>query len=65
MVKQRSFGPDQMDDGTDSSSAFLDALRTRAMDDLLLAAQEYGSVQVKFPTSVSVTEERLNFPGSS
>jgi regulator of protease activity HflC (stomatin/prohibitin superfamily) len=44
MVKQRSFGPDQMDDGSDGSSAFLDALRTRAMDDLLLAAQEYGIV---------------------
>jgi regulator of protease activity HflC (stomatin/prohibitin superfamily) len=43
MVKQRSFGPDQIDDG-EASSAFLDALRTRAMDDLMLAAQEYGIV---------------------
>jgi hypothetical protein len=43
MVKQRSFGPD-MDDGTDASSAFLDALRTRAMDDLHLAALEYGII---------------------
>lgn len=43
MVKQRSFGPD-MDDGTDASSAFLDALRTRAMDDLHIAALEYGIV---------------------
>ncbi|KAI0783708.1 band 7 domain-containing protein [Abortiporus biennis] len=42
MVKQRSLGPDNMDDGTDASSAFLDALRTRAMDDLLEAALEYG-----------------------
>lgn len=31
-----------MDDGSDASSAFLDALRTRAMDDLLEAALEYG-----------------------
>ena len=44
MVKQRSLGPDNMDDGTDGSSAFLDALRTRAMDDLVLAALEYGIV---------------------
>lgn len=44
MVKQRSIGPDNMDDGSDGSSAFLDALRTRAMDDLLLAATEYGIV---------------------
>lgn len=44
MVKQRSFGPDNMDDNTDSSSAFLDALRTRAMDDMHEAALEYGIV---------------------
>ena len=44
MVKQRSLGPENMDDGTDASSAFLDALRTRAMDDLHLAALEYGIV---------------------
>ncbi|KIP05908.1 hypothetical protein PHLGIDRAFT_128574 [Phlebiopsis gigantea 11061_1 CR5-6] len=43
MVKQRSLGPD-MDDGTDSSSAFLDALRTRAMDDLHMAALDYGII---------------------
>ena len=43
MVKQRSLGPD-MDDGTDSSSAFLDALRTRAMDDLHLAALDYSII---------------------
>jgi hypothetical protein len=43
MVKQRSIGPD-MDDGTDPSSAFLDALRTRAMDDLHMAALEYGII---------------------
>ena len=44
MVKQRSFGPDNMEDGTDPSSAFLDALRTRAMDDMHEAALEYGIV---------------------
>ena len=44
MVKQRSLGPDNMDDGSDASSAFLDALRTRAMDDLHLAALEYGII---------------------
>ena len=44
MVKQRSLGPDNMDDGSDGSSAFLDALRTRAMDDLVLAAEEYGII---------------------
>ncbi|KAH8833863.1 hypothetical protein DL96DRAFT_1810250 [Flagelloscypha sp. PMI_526] len=42
IIKQRSLGPDNLDDGQDPSSAFLDALRTRAMDDLTLAAQEYG-----------------------
>ncbi|KAK1232031.1 hypothetical protein PQX77_004837 [Marasmius sp. AFHP31] len=44
MVKQRSLGPDNMDDGTDPSSAFLDALRTRAMDEMHDAALEYGIV---------------------
>jgi hypothetical protein len=44
MVKQRSFGPDNMEDGSDPSSAFLDALRTRAMDDMHEAALEYGIV---------------------
>ena len=33
-----------MDDGTDPSSAFLDALRTRAMDEMHEAALEYGIV---------------------
>jgi hypothetical protein len=42
MVKQRSLGPDNMDDVNDPSSAFLDALRTRAMDDMHDAALEYG-----------------------
>ena len=44
MVKQRSLGPDNMDDGNDPSSAFLDALRIRAMDDMHEAALEYGIV---------------------
>lgn len=33
-----------MEDGTDASSAFLDALRTRAMDEMHEAALEYGIV---------------------
>jgi len=33
-----------MDDGSDPSSAFLDALRTRAMDEMHEAALEYGIV---------------------
>ena len=44
MVKQRSLGPDNMEDGTDPSSPFLDALRTRAMDDMHVASLEYGIV---------------------
>ena len=43
MVKQRSLGPDNLDDGSDGSSAFLDALRTRAMDDLHEADPSYVS----------------------
>ncbi|KAJ7581032.1 hypothetical protein C8J56DRAFT_794208 [Mycena floridula] len=43
MVKQRTISPD-MDDGSDPSSAFLDALRTRAMDEMHVAAMEYGIV---------------------
>lgn len=44
MLKQRSIGPDNDNphDQDDPASAFLDALRTRAMDDLLVAATEYG-----------------------
>ncbi|QRW16058.1 SPFH domain / Band 7 family [Rhizoctonia solani] len=42
MVKQRTVGSDHMEDPTDPSSPFLDALRTRAMDDLHIAALEYG-----------------------
>lgn len=44
MVKQRSLGPDSNEPGDDASSAFLDALRTRAMDEMHLAALEYGII---------------------
>lgn len=45
MIKQRSLGPSLDDDSdADPSAAFLDALRTRAMDDLLLAALDYGII---------------------
>lgn len=44
MIKQRSLGPDSMEDGTDASSAFLDALKTRAMDEMLEASLEYGII---------------------
>lgn len=43
MVKQRSLGGDGMEE-LDSSSPFLDALRTNAMDDLHAAALEYGII---------------------
>ncbi len=43
MVKQRSIGGDSVED-SDSSSQFLDALRTHAMDDLHTAALEYGII---------------------
>jgi len=33
-----------MEDGTDASSAFLDALKTRAMDEMLEASLEYGII---------------------
>ena len=45
MVKQRSLGGDHMKvEGDDPSAAFLDALRTQAMDELHQAALEYGIV---------------------
>ncbi|KAF8588595.1 hypothetical protein K439DRAFT_1629599 [Ramaria rubella] len=45
MVKQRSLGGDHLGvDNNDPSSAFLDALRTQAMDELHQAALEYGIV---------------------
>jgi hypothetical protein len=43
MVKQRSLGGDGIEE-LDSSSQFLDALRTHAMDDLHTAALEYGII---------------------
>jgi hypothetical protein len=43
MVKQRSIGGDGMEE-PESSSQFLDALRTHAMDDLHTAALEYGII---------------------
>lgn len=58
MVKQRSLGPDNLDDGTDASSAFLDALRTRAMDDLHLAALEYGIIMKDLGTHTSCATGR-------
>lgn len=33
-----------MEDGSDPSSAFLDALRSRAMDEMHEAAMEYGII---------------------
>ena len=59
MVKQRSLGPDNLDDGSDASSAFLDALRTRAMDDLHLAALEYGIIMKDLGTSLLSPPIRL------
>jgi len=44
MVKQRTLGPNNLDDGTDASSQFLDSLRTQAMDEMHEAALEYGIV---------------------
>jgi hypothetical protein len=41
MVKQRSLAGDSVEEA-ESSSQFLDALRTHAMDDLHAAALEYG-----------------------
>ncbi|KAH9960008.1 hypothetical protein BC827DRAFT_1133897 [Russula dissimulans] len=43
MVKQRSLGGDIVEE-PESSSQFLDALRTHAMDDLHAAALEYGII---------------------
>ncbi|KAG8805812.1 hypothetical protein FRC18_006478, partial [Serendipita sp. 400] len=44
MIKSRQIGPDMTDDHADGNSAFLDALRTRAMDDLIEASIEYGII---------------------
>ncbi|TFK60414.1 hypothetical protein BDN72DRAFT_779445 [Pluteus cervinus] len=70
MVKQRSLGPDNMDDGDDPSSAFLDALRTRAMDEMHEAALEYGIVlkdlavmDRQFKGEIASTMDRLTTRG--
>ncbi|CAK5279583.1 unnamed protein product [Mycena citricolor] len=44
MVKQRTLGPNNIDDNNDPSSQFLDSLRTQAMDEMHEAALEYGIV---------------------
>ncbi|KAJ7349461.1 hypothetical protein DFH08DRAFT_865461 [Mycena albidolilacea] len=44
MVKQRTLGPGNIEDGNDPSSQFLDSLRTQAMDEMHEAALEYGIV---------------------
>ncbi|KAF8729392.1 hypothetical protein AX14_006158 [Amanita brunnescens Koide BX004] len=70
MVKQRNIGPDNMDDGTDPSSAFLDALRTRAMDEMHEASLEYGIVlkdlaviDRQFKGEIATTMDRLTTRG--
>jgi len=44
MVKQRTLGPGNLEDGNDPSTQFLDSLRTQAMDEMHEAALEYGIV---------------------
>ncbi|KAF8631434.1 hypothetical protein AX17_005111 [Amanita inopinata Kibby_2008] len=70
LVKQRSIGPDHMDDGSDASSAFLDALRTRAMDEMHEASLEYGIVlrdlaviDRQFKGEIASTMDRLTTRG--
>jgi len=70
MVKQRNIGPDNMDDGTDPSSAFLDALRTRAMDEMHEASLDYGIVlkdlaviDRQFKGEIATTMDRLTTRG--
>ncbi|KAF8489094.1 hypothetical protein F5888DRAFT_1748721 [Russula emetica] len=60
MVKQRSLGGDGIQE-LDSSSQFLDALRTHAMDDLHTAALEYGSSRLfdKFTGEIATTMDKL------
>jgi regulator of protease activity HflC (stomatin/prohibitin superfamily) len=65
MVKQRSIAPD-MDDGGEGSSAFLDALRTRAMDEMHVAALEYGIslkdlavIDRQFKGEIALTMDKL------
>ncbi|KAH6918873.1 hypothetical protein BKA70DRAFT_1248529 [Coprinopsis sp. MPI-PUGE-AT-0042] len=70
MVKQRNLGPDNMEDGSDPSSAFLDALRTRAMDEMHEAALEYGIIlkdlaviDRQFKGEVATTMDKLTTRG--
>lgn len=70
MVKQRSIGPDNMEDGSDPSSAFLDALRTRAMDEMHEASLDYGIVlkdlaviDRQFKGEIASTMDRLTTRG--
>ncbi|KAJ7285600.1 hypothetical protein C8J57DRAFT_1285304 [Mycena rebaudengoi] len=44
MVKQRTLGPNNIEDGNDPSPQFLDSLRTQALDEMHEAALEYGIV---------------------
>jgi hypothetical protein len=67
MVKQRNLGPDNMEDGSDPSSAFLDALRTRAMDEMHEAALEYGIIlkDLGKKALVTVVERYIQTPNHS
>jgi hypothetical protein len=56
MVKQRSFSPGMSDDANDPSAAFLDALRTQAMDEMHVAALEYGIVLKDLGTCTALSE---------
>ncbi|KAF7359523.1 Band 7 domain-containing protein [Mycena sanguinolenta] len=44
MIKQRTFGPNNLEEANDPSSQFLDSLRTQAMDEMHEAALEYGII---------------------
>jgi hypothetical protein len=54
MVKQRSLGPDAVDENSDPSAAFLDALRTQAMDEMHIAALEYGIILKDLGTCIII-----------
>lgn len=62
MVKQRNIGGDhlQSNEGNDPSAAFLDALRTQAMDELHQAALEYGIVLKDLGKFLTELEEAFN-----
>ncbi|KAJ7632403.1 hypothetical protein FB45DRAFT_1146284 [Roridomyces roridus] len=44
MIKQRTLGPNNLEEANEGSSQFLDSLRTQAMDEMHEAALEYGIV---------------------